>query len=188
MDQSELEKILAGMKDMPRPGPPADFTTRVLGRLAEVEPNMDRGVWGWLTRPHALGRGRAWSVSEAPGGEQYAWPLLLAGFWHLVLAAVLALGLRGLELDLPLEGWLNLQPLVILALGLWLFLFGFLAVQRREGTRRTVQAAIFGYVWFLMLNLGLLFFRFSHLFRDRPYFGLFVAVCLVSCLAAALGL
>ena len=142
---SKFDDLIQLMEKTPRVAPPADFTRKVMTRLSEEKIPAERfSFWSMLGVP-ILATNLAGGFRRPVAKTECAFYFMLTGFFFLVLGLILMAGMQKLTADVPVAGWLAMQPLfsLIAALGLL-----------------TLGAAIYldGIVAFRIARLALLFY------------------------------
>ena len=150
----DAEKMLECIKNRPSPLPPADFTYGVmeLTQTATTDSLPDI-LTAWAGRP--ILRRLLSPLGDTADRWDFVLQLFLAAFGHWVLAATLALGLLRLDFA-SARLWIGLQPAIFFILGAWLIFFGIVLWKRIRDFRRLAFIAVFGYVWIMTLDVGLL--------------------------------
>ena len=142
---SKFDDLIQLMEKTPRVAPPADFTRKVMTRLSDEKIPAGRFSFLRMLRVPILATNLAGGFRRPVARTECAFYFVLTGFFFLVLGLILMAGMQKLTADLPVAGWLAMQPIfsLIAALGLL-----------------TLGAAIYldGIVAFRIARLALLFY------------------------------
>jgi len=166
------------MEKTPRQEPPEGFTAMVMARLPEGKGAV-RGFsrWRpiWMPALTAL-LNRLFPMPATK--TECAFSFFLTGFFYLVLAFVLFLGMRDLSGDIAGSSWLRVQPFIGFFLAFWFFAFSILLRGRWPAGLTAARIAVFIYLEIILINGALPLIRFGSQWYLFPFWGL-TAGCMI---------
>ena len=128
--------------------PPADFTARIMTRIAALQPSPPSFAGALLLYLKEilpdLKAGDLESKSEC------SFYFLMSGIFYLILGAVLSFGLSGTSL--MMMRWIRWQPEIMLMISLLFITLGFAVARGGKAVLRTVKSGTFFYMVIAMLN------------------------------------
>jgi len=148
----EFTDITEIIRKSPAVDPPVDFTYRMMGRIAGMEPVQPSVYKDFLMKPRQFSIHPLTAIKDGATREECFFYFILTGFAHLILASVLFLGIRDIYGNITGSTWLMIQPFVVLFLAVWFFIFGFLLLRWRIAGLTAARIAIFIYLEIIIIN------------------------------------
>jgi hypothetical protein len=145
-------EIIRAMKSTTPVDEPDDFQDRLMDRVQACRSTPWFRFREFMLRARELSFDPARTLREGTTREIAVLYFLIASFAHLVLAVVLATGLRGIPRRLPDITWPSLQPQLAFLLA---FLLACCSLMIRRGTLGSLRAAkwaIFCYIEISVIN------------------------------------
>lgn len=166
-NREEYQKVIGAIRGA-RVEAPDDMTLRIMEGLPEGAPNsLKSGVGNGLYDNFNM-RG----VLSALGmNGSY---LFIAGFFHLVLAWGMLMGLK--DVSGPFNGWswIIMQPFVVFFLGMWLMVFAFVAALGGKKGRKAAAMAVLGYIQIIVIDGALPLLKFDNTLIYLPFIALLI--------------
>ena len=174
----EFTDITEIIRKSPAVDPPVDFTFRVMGQIAGMEPVQHSVYKDFLMKPRQFSIHPFTAIKDGATREECFFYFILTGFAHLILASVLFLGIRDIYGNITGSTWLMIQPFIVLFLAVWFFIFGFLLLRWRIAGLTAARIAIFIYLEIVIINGVMPLIKFGSQFFLLPFWGL-TASCMI---------
>ena len=174
----EFTYITEIIRKSPAVDPPVDFTHRIMGRIAGLEPVQPFAFKDFLTMSRPFSIHPVIAIRDGATREECFFYFILTGFAHLILALVLFLGIRDHYGSIIGSTWLMIQPFIVLFLSVLFFIFGFLLLRWQIAGLTAARIAIFIYLEIVIINGVMPLIKFGNQFFLLPFWGL-TASCMI---------
>ena len=138
----EFTDIIELIRKSPAADPSVDFTHRVMGRLAGLEPVRPSAIIDFLTKPRRFSINPVTAIKYGAKRDECFLYFILTGFAHLILASILFWGFRNFNTHNQTFVWLKIQPQVVLFLACWLVVAGSALLIGRTGLKLSMLASL----------------------------------------------
>jgi hypothetical protein len=132
--------------------PPHDFTPRVMAAVMEAREGVYARAWNFLSMPREFTLDPIRALHTGIDNDQRNLYFLLVAFAHLILTAVLFIGLRNMIAETLIPPIIRLQPWVSLLLAGWLVFWAFLLKKNAKAGIKGAKFATLLYIEAVVIN------------------------------------
>jgi hypothetical protein len=174
MDQHQ--DLIDLIKSAPTFDPPDDLTPRVMATVMQSKEGSDARAWHFLSMPREFTLDPIKVLRTGIDNNQRSLYFLLVAFAHLILTAVLFVGLRNMVVETLIPPIIRLQPWISLLLAGWLVFWAFLLKKNAKAGIRGAKYATLLYIEAVVINGVLLIMEFKPILLLVPFLAIIAGI------------
>jgi hypothetical protein len=164
------QDIIDLIKSTPMIEPPNNLTPRVMAAVMKAKERSYARVWNFLSMPREFTLDPIRALHTGIDNNQRSLYFLLVAFAHLILTAVLFIGLRNMVVETLIPPIIRLQPWVSLLLAGWLVFWASLLKKNTKAGIKGAKFATLLYIEAVVINGVLLIMEFKPVLLLVPFF------------------
>jgi hypothetical protein len=166
------QDIIDLIKSTPAVQPPDNLTPKVMAAVMQASKGSRARAWNFLSMPREFTLDPVRALHTGIDNDQRSLYFLLVAFGHLILTAVLFIGLRNMVVETLIPPIIRLQPWVSLLLAGWLVFWAFLLKKNAKAGINGVKFATLLYIEAVVINGVLLIMEFKPVLLLVPFFAI----------------